>query len=153
MSKISLKPNANGVGTFTIEAPNSDISKTLVLPDSSGTIVNEQEMKNLLNVSGDAPMYTCRAWVNFDGTITPPTIRASGNVSSVVRYGVGDYTVNFATAMPDANYSVAGSTESGGASIAVQTTIYTSSSVRVQCRTGDTNTTIDRNTVSVAIFR
>ena len=58
---------------------------------------------------GDAPMYACRAWVNFDGTTTPPTIRASGNVSSVTRNGVGDYTVNFTTNMPDANYAVVGS--------------------------------------------
>lgn len=50
----------------------------------------------------------CRAWVNFDGTTTPPTIRASFNVSSVVRNGTGDYTINFVTALPDANYSVQG---------------------------------------------
>ena len=49
--------------------------------------------------------YKCRSWVNFDGTTTPPTIRASGNVSSVTRNGTGDYTVNFATAMPDDNFS------------------------------------------------
>ena len=48
--------------------------------------------------------HKCRAWVNFDGTTTPPTIRASGNVSSVARNGTGDYTINFTTAMPSANY-------------------------------------------------
>ena len=48
--------------------------------------------------------YKCRSWVNFDGTTSPGTIRASGNVSSVTRNGTGDYTVNFTTAMPDANY-------------------------------------------------
>jgi hypothetical protein len=32
-------------------------------------------------------------------------IRASGNVSSITDNGTGDYTVNFTTAMPDANYS------------------------------------------------
>jgi hypothetical protein len=51
--------------------------------------------------------YKCRAWVNFNG-VTTATIRASGNVSSVTRNGAGDYTVNFTTALPDANYSVAG---------------------------------------------
>ncbi|MEY3931099.1 MAG: hypothetical protein RLZZ516_2809 [Cyanobacteriota bacterium] len=45
----------------------------------------------------------CRAWVNFDGTGTV-AIRASYNVSSITDNGVGDYTVNFTTAMPDANY-------------------------------------------------
>jgi hypothetical protein len=49
----------------------------------------------------------CRAWVNFNGTGTV-AIRASYNVSSITDNGVGDYTVNFATAMVDANYSVVG---------------------------------------------
>ena len=48
--------------------------------------------------------YLCRAWVNFNGTGTV-AIRASGNVSSITDNGTGDYTVNFTTAMPDANYS------------------------------------------------
>jgi hypothetical protein len=55
--------------------------------------------------SGSAPSYTCRAWVNFDGTGTP-AIREDGNVSSITDNGTGDYTVNFTTAMPDANYCV-----------------------------------------------
>ncbi len=49
--------------------------------------------------------YKCRAWVNFNGTGTV-AIRASGNVSSITDNGVGDYTVNFTTAMLDDNYSV-----------------------------------------------
>jgi len=49
--------------------------------------------------------YACRAWVNFNGTGTV-AIRASGNVSSITDNGTGDYTVNFATAMPDGDYSV-----------------------------------------------
>jgi hypothetical protein len=62
-------------------------------------------MREGFNASGSAPVYACRAWVNFNGTTTTPTIRASGNVSSVTRNGTGDYTVNFSTAMPDVNYS------------------------------------------------
>lgn len=50
-----------------------------------------------------ATAYGCRAWVNFNGTGTV-AIRDSGNVSSISDNGVGDYTVNFTTAMPDANY-------------------------------------------------
>jgi hypothetical protein len=48
----------------------------------------------------------CRAWVNFNGTGVV-AIRASYNVSSITDNGVGNYTVNFTTAMPDANYSYA----------------------------------------------
>jgi hypothetical protein len=50
------------------------------------------------------PRFGCRAWVNFNGTGTV-AIRASGNVSSITDNGVGDYTVNFTTAMVDANYA------------------------------------------------
>lgn len=54
-----------------------------------------------------ATAYGCRAWVNFNGTGTV-AIRASGNVSSITDNGVGDYTVNFTTAMSDANYCPVG---------------------------------------------
>jgi len=50
-----------------------------------------------------ATAYGCRAWVNFNGTGTV-AIRASGNVSSITDNGTGNYTVNFTTAMTDANY-------------------------------------------------
>ena len=53
-----------------------------------------------------------KAWVNFDGTGTV-AIRESFNVSSITDNGTGDYTVNFATALPDTNYVIGGS--SGGA--------------------------------------
>lgn len=58
----------------------------------------------LQNTSG-VEIYTAKAWVNFNGTSTV-AIRASGNVTSITDNGNGDYTVNFTTAMTDANYSV-----------------------------------------------
>lgn len=67
---------------------------------------NSSLVKTALNANGNAPIYACRAWVNFNGTGTV-AIRASGNVSSITDNGVGNYTVNFTTAMPDANYAVA----------------------------------------------
>jgi hypothetical protein len=66
---------------------------------------NASNIKTAINASGSAPIYACRAWVNFNGTSTV-AIRASGNVSSITDNGTGDYTVNFTTAMSDANYSV-----------------------------------------------
>lgn len=64
-----------------------------------------------------ATAYGCRAWVNFDGTTNTGgfcTIRGSGNVTSVADNGTGDYTVNFTTAMPDANYAVSNGSMSSG---------------------------------------
>ena len=63
-----------------------------------------------------ATAYGCRAWVNFNGTGTV-AIRASGNVSSITDNGVGDYTVNFATAMVDINYSYSGNHSSGSGGV------------------------------------
>lgn len=55
-----------------------------------------------LNLDG-TENFKCRAWVNFNGT-GAVAIRAAGNVASITDNGTGDYTVNFATALPDANY-------------------------------------------------
>lgn len=48
--------------------------------------------------------WLCRAFVNFNGTGTV-AIRSSGNVSSITDNGTGDYTINFATNLPDADYA------------------------------------------------
>ena len=48
--------------------------------------------------------YKCRAWVKLDGRGTV-SIDGSGNVSSITDNGTGNYTANFATALPDANYA------------------------------------------------
>jgi len=68
------------------------------------TAYTRNAIPDVLNASGSAPMYAARAWVNFSGTGTV-SIRAGGNVSSVTDNGTGEYTVNFATAMQDKNYS------------------------------------------------
>jgi hypothetical protein len=44
-----------------------------------------------------------KAWVNFAGA--SGTVNGSFNVSSVTRGGVGQYVVNFTTAMTNANYA------------------------------------------------
>ena len=67
-------------------------------------ILTAKKLRDALNATGSAPVYACRAWVNFNGTRTV-AIRGSGNVSSITDNGVGLYTVNFTTAMQDANYS------------------------------------------------
>lgn len=104
MSQVTIQGNASGTGIFTIASPNSNTNRTLTLPDSTGTIATAESTLAQFNASGSAPVYACRAWVNFNGTGTV-AIRASGNVTSITDNGTGDYTVNFTTAMPDANYA------------------------------------------------
>jgi hypothetical protein len=107
-----------------------------------------------LNATGSAPIFACRAWVNFNGTTTTPTIRASGNVSSVTRNGTGQYTVNFATAMPDANYcattSAVPTLNSGGIPFHGLSSLNTTS-VGVRSTTGSQFD--DTTVLCVSIFR
>jgi hypothetical protein len=101
-----------------------------------------------------ATAYGCRAWVNFDGTTSPGTIQASGNVSSVTRIGTGEFNVNFTTALPDANYSAVGSHSSQTSSQSSVSTHRggTSASVLgIYCGAG--SSTVNPATVSVAVFR
>jgi hypothetical protein len=80
------------------------VEDTIKVNHLDGNEPNSRFVKNALNASGTAPIYACRAWVNFNGTGTV-AIRASGNVSSITDIGTGYYTVNFITAMEDVNYS------------------------------------------------
>jgi hypothetical protein len=100
--------------------------------------------------------YMARAWVNFDGTGTV-AIRASGNVSSITDNGVGNYTVNFTTAMPDVNYSAIGikhnviTNTNAALQISPGVSDYTVNGVGVF--TVENNALTDTNLCSVSIFR
>jgi hypothetical protein len=101
-------------------------------------------------------VYTAKAWVNFNGTGTV-AIRASGNVTSITDNGVGEYTVNFTTAMPDINYAAVGSAGNGSTStsfgVATSASVApTTLAVRLAVRSTG-NTLTDTEYTSVAIFR
>ena len=93
----------------------------------------------------------CRAWVNFNGTGTV-AIRASYNVSSITDNGTGDYTVNFTTAMADANYSAHWHGGDGnGRSWSSASARYLTTSV--SSTLSSNNVFSDAALVNVAIFR
>lgn len=99
---MSMTLSGNGTITGLVSGGLPDA--TITSAELASNAVDSQTL-TLLNASGSAPVYACRAWVNFNGTGTV-SIRASGNVSSITDLGVGTYTVNFANAMPDGNYGV-----------------------------------------------
>ena len=153
----------------------SSSSNNLVLGSdgtTTTTLSSSANIKSAINASGDAPIYACRAWVNFDGTNAfspnPSTsaIRASGNVSSITQNGSGDYTINFTTAMDDNDYACLlsginrGTASATNYSVGYYTTSphrdavdYNSGSVRILNHMGNSATMIDTDTISVAIFR
>lgn len=167
MSNITIAGNAAGTATFTVASPATSTNRTLTLPDATGTLatttdsITQAQLTTALNATGSAPMYACRAWVNFNGTGTV-AIRASGNVSSITDNGVGDYTINFTTAMPDANFGVSGSSAKSSdtnqtAFSVVSPISLAAGSVRVLSGvprdTGNIGALEDALFVSVAIFR
>jgi hypothetical protein len=141
----------NGSGTIT---GASTLATTVASPTLTTPNINSAQFAT---VTGTAPIYPCRAWVNFNGSGTV-AIRASGNVTSITDNGTGLYTVNFTTAMPDANYSaVCQADEQSGANRGIGlTSTYSASAVQVSNEDktsafGGSRT--DSSTVTVAIFR
>lgn len=103
-----------------------------------------------------ATAYGCRAWVNFNGQGTV-AIRASGNVSSITDNGAGDYTVNFTTAMPDANYASAGQAgneenSAQGTTTSVRNVNKATGSCRISTNFATSNM-FDFSQVSFIVFR
>jgi hypothetical protein len=123
-------------------------------------------VKTFFGASGDAPLFACRAWVSFVGTGTV-AIDGSGNVSSITDIGVGNYTVNFASAMPDANYSVTVTIDPDGDVVAnfsagatprvfyVMKSLKTTAGFRILTghNASSGSSVIDMRNISVAVFR
>tara|TARA_R110002126_G_scaffold47989_1_gene134075 strand:- start:507 stop:926 length:420 start_codon:yes stop_codon:yes gene_type:complete len=134
--------------TLSGDSPNfttvaaTTVNGVTTLNSSSGVLATQNGMTGI-----------AKAWVNFDGTGTP-AIRGSFNVSSIFDNGTGDYTVNFTTAMPNANYSAVYGSGEGTAS----------SGLRIAASSGNTTTTTrvairnlgnslqDAEVVCVAVF-
>ena len=161
MSKIALSGQPTGTATFDLVAPATNTNRTVTLPDQSGTAF-------VGNAPGAAPMFACRAWVNFDGTRdstgavstanTARFIRASGNVSSVMRTGVGRYTINFAIPLPDGDYAVG---FSGARDASVEGTAVglsndpaqSATNFGIRANTITNATAIDAPTIGISVFR
>ena len=149
MSQLKVDTITNEAGTDSPEFPFGVDAAQL-----TGDIVAER-MKDGFNASGDAPVYACRAWVNFDGTGTV-AIRASGNVSSITDNGTGNYTVNFTTAMPDANYAINGTGQSATSTCIIELpsgTPKTTSSVNIISVSRGTGGFMDTQIVDISVFR
>ena len=143
----------DGSGTITGLSAGGLPDSSIVTADIANAAITAAKLDGAQ--SGSAPIYAARAWVNFNGTGTV-AIRASGNVSSITDNGTGDYTVNFTTAMPDANYSISGVI--GGTSSAFLWRDYSDATARTTSlfRLIMVNTSfaqIDPAQVNVSIFR
>jgi hypothetical protein len=151
----------NGTSAFQVVAPGT--SGNALVSNGSTWISSTPALPAALSTaSGSAPSYSARAWVNFDGSATPPSIRASGNVSSVARNSNSDFTINFTTSMGDVNYGWAASAGQNNVtqnlfvsapnSVAF-TTWKTAGALRIRAVFGNLNSDTNPIDVSIATFR
>lgn len=123
-------------GTLVIDTLKSSTTGPAVFQNTSGTEVGQ----------------LCRAWVNFNGSTA--AIRASFNVSSVVRNGTGDYSINFTNSLPDINYSLVGSTQGIAGLFSINSTGgLTTSSARLTVTNSTSAAVTDVAQICTAIFR
>ena len=154
-------PLSSDLNARIIKYPGADAFFEIINTGSGGIILTTGAAGLFVN---GLPSFACRAWVNFNGTGTV-AIRASGNVSSITDNGVGDYTVNFTSALADANYSATIGTTADNISFNgqitprlsfVHTTATGSCRVVTGAQSGDAGVSslhLDYPMVSVAIFR
>ena len=96
MSRINVDKITGATGTAS-GAP-------ITLSGDTATLGSGANIKAAINASGTAPIYACRAWAQVNGV--SENLNGSGNISSVTDAGGTEYTVNFETALEDANYTV-----------------------------------------------
>ena len=116
-----------------------------VLEDTDSTF----DARTALNATGTAPIYACRAWVNFNAAVNPPSIRNAGNVSSITDVGTGSYTVNFTQALPDANFAISYTTSGTDP---FMTNANTTTATSLQCRNNN-DAQVDPSMNNVVVFR
>ena len=124
--------------------------------------MSEIRANTISDAAGTGPVtltgqYAAKAWVNFNGTGTV-AIRGSGNVSSITDDGTGDYIVNFATAMPDGNYSFNGTgREATGNNKSViylhRDNVISTTQLKVRSLDSVAGNNLDTSHVAVSVFR
>jgi hypothetical protein len=142
--------------TVTITAHGYTTGQFAFLDFTSGTAVDGSYEVTVIDANEFTVTQASRTTI---GNVTDRrcTIRASGNVFSVADNGTGDYTINFITAMPDANYSYQLSgRRSSSANYFISgggTTAPTTFSLRIETKGTDFSTGVDYDYVNASIFR
>jgi hypothetical protein len=144
---------------------NGSTAATLTTSGITGNLTgNADTATKLSTTTGSAPAYACRAWVNFDGTRdttgatstanTNRLIRASGNVTSVLRNSTGSYTITFTTAMSDANFSFSfsGKRQDTAGTLFSTTATQTTSTLNINSWDASFLTGMDYQVICVQVF-
>jgi hypothetical protein len=125
---------------------------TTINASTSTGLVNTADTSGIIKLQSNGVTTNALAWVNFNGTGTV-AIRSSYNVSSITDNGTGSYTVNFATALSDANYLICGCADNTGSNAFVMKSAgSTNTTSAAYILTVSNAGTSDCSFVSVAIF-
>lgn len=158
-------PSKTGTGASGTWGIN--ISGNAATASSATTATSATTADKFTTTSGSAPAYAIRAWANIFGWGSGPYIANSGNVASLTYNGPGDYTINFTTPMPNANYSIVATANNyndgqmlnvgvkygtGSISGITSPTLKTTSAVRIVVGIGNSTTYIDAPELNVMII-
>jgi hypothetical protein len=126
-------PAASGANLTSLNASNLSTGTVGTARLATGTANSSSYLR------GDQTWATLstgpNVWVNFDGTTLG--IRGSRNVSSITRMYTGGYTVNFTTALADANYAFSlsiGDSNNWSAPMIFSNPSYSASSISIVTR-------------------
>ena len=113
---------------------------TTINASTSAGLVQTADTSGIVKLQSNGVTTNALAWINFNGSTS--AIRANYNIGSITKNATGDFTLNFTSALADANYSVSGicSDLTYGANIYLEGTTYSTTAVRILTRSGYTAT-------------
>ena len=159
-TSAGLVQSADLSGAINIQSNGTTV---LGVTSTGASVTGTQSVSGAQSVSGNlsfnsgygssAVAYGCRVWINYNASSTP-SIRGSGNVTSITDHGIGEQTVNFTNALPDTNYAVVSlnSTPGGDRGDATQVNTYATTSVRLEFVDRGGNY-YDPTVVALVVFR
>ena len=103
-TELSVLPSFIAANTtvVSVNATSYNIETSFI---ANSTVLSANgDLKFNSGYGSAANAYGVRAWVNFDSTLFTPTIRGSGNITSITRFSSGNHKINFTNPMPDVNY-------------------------------------------------
>lgn len=122
LSNTTTGPVASKVDNITLNPEGGDINRVYlakIITGDNGEVLSLENLSHGKARGGDAEFQgdltvhgeiknpgAATAWVRFDGTINPPRINASYNVSDVIDFGAGHYRVVFEEPMDSLEYVV-----------------------------------------------
>lgn len=107
----------DNISCFQVDIiPTTEITESrnylnhIVHSDNDGGVLYVEELskieyKDIIKANEYQGKNACTAWVTFDGTTTPPTIKDSYNIDRVIRHYTGVFEIYFKESMDNIDYA------------------------------------------------